>query len=79
MAKQRKRGDGSLHLRKDGRWEGRIVIGYDAKGLPKTKNVLANTKSECSTKLKALKASLQGDSEPRRGKPKADMTDGGWV
>lgn len=36
MAK-RKRGGGSLHLRKDGRWEGRVVIGYDEKGLPVTK------------------------------------------
>ena len=59
MAKRRKRGDGSLHLRKDGRWEGRVVVGYDEKGRPKTKNVLAKTKSECSAKLKALKASLQ--------------------
>lgn len=37
MAKRRKRGNGSLHLRKDGRWEGRIVVGYDEKGLPRTK------------------------------------------
>ena len=41
MAKRRKRGEGSAHLRKDGRWEGRVVIGYDDKGLPVTKNVLA--------------------------------------
>ncbi len=34
MAKRRNRGDGSLHLRKDGRWEGRYVVGYDDKGLP---------------------------------------------
>ena len=27
----------------DGRWEGRVVIGYDDQGLPKTKNVLAKT------------------------------------
>ena len=53
MAKRRKRGNGSLHLRKDGRWEGRIVVGYDEKGLPRTKNVLAKTKSECSAKLTA--------------------------
>ena len=44
MAKRRNRGDGSLHLRKDGRWEGRYVVGYDDKGLPITKNVLAKTK-----------------------------------
>ena len=44
MAKRRKRGTGSIRLRKDGRWEGRCLIGYDEKGLPKTKNVLAKTK-----------------------------------
>ena len=47
MAKRRKSGTGSVHLRKDGRWEGRVVIGYDENGLPKTKNVLTNTKSAC--------------------------------
>ena len=41
MGKQKsKRGNGSIHLRKDGRWEGRVVIGRNEKGLPKTKNVL---------------------------------------
>lgn len=44
MAKKRKAGDGTLRLRKDGRWEGRYVIGYDENGLPKTKNVLAKPK-----------------------------------
>ena len=37
MAKRRKRGDGGVSLRKDGRWEGRVVVGYDDKGLPVTK------------------------------------------
>jgi len=76
VAKQRKRGDGSLHLRKDGRWEGRYVVGYDEKGHPKTKNVLARTKGECAAKLKALKESLKG-TEPKR--PKGDMTFGAWL
>ena len=40
MAKRRKRGTGSIHLRNDGRWEGRYLIGYDEKGLPKTKEPL---------------------------------------
>ena len=79
MAKRRKRGDGSIHLRKDGRWEGRIVVGYDEKGLPKTKNVLAKTKSECSAKLDALKASLRDSSGPKQEKPKGDMTFGAWL
>lgn len=59
MAKRRTRGDGSIHLRKDSRWEGRYVVGYDDKGLPVTKNVLAKTKSECATKL----AQLPGNAE----------------
>ena len=35
MAK-RKYGEGSVFLRKDGRWEGRIIIGYNENGNPKT-------------------------------------------
>lgn len=54
MAKRRKRGEGSVHLRKDGRWEGRVVVDYDDKNLPITKNVLAKTTTACLDKLKAL-------------------------
>lgn len=75
MAKRRKRGSGSVHLRKDGRWEGRAVIGYDDKGLPKTKNGLARTKSECVQKLKELTASI-GKPEPVA---KPGMTLGQWL
>ena len=47
MAKQkRKNGEGTVRLRKDGRWEGRVVVGYDDNGKPKTKSVLAHTKGE---------------------------------
>jgi len=77
MAKRKSnRGNGSIHLRKDGRWEGRYVIGYNEKGLPKTKNVLAKTKRECEQKLKELRASLKG-AEPEQ--PKADVTFGAWL
>ena len=55
MARKRKAGDGTVRQRKDGRWEGRIVIGYDDNGYPKTKNVLAKTKKECVEKLQKLK------------------------
>ena len=69
MAKRRKHGDGSVYLRKDGRWEGRIVIGYDEKGLPKTNNVLAKTKTECAVKLKELRERLEtpAPNQPGRG------------
>lgn len=55
MSGKRKKGSGTIRLRKDGRWEGRVVIGYDEAGSPKTKNVLAKTKRECAEKLKKLK------------------------
>ena len=48
MAKRRKNGTGTVRKRADGRWEGRVVIGYDDKGLPKTKNVLGKTKKPSS-------------------------------
>ena len=55
MARRRKSGSGTVRERKDGRWEGRIVVGYDDRGLPKTKSVLAKTKTECVERLEALK------------------------
>ena len=57
MAKRRKRG-GSIHLRKDGRWEGRYVVGRDGRGFPIIKNVLAKSKAECAAKLEQLRETL---------------------
>ena len=76
MAKRRKRGDGGISLRKDGRWEGRCVVGYDDAGLPVTKNVLAKTKSECIAKLKSLKESIQ---TPAPDQPKSGILLGDWL
>ena len=76
MGRKRKNGEGTVRLRKDGRWEGRVVIGYDDQGLPKTKNVLAKTKSECVEKLKTLKDALAPPAPPRI---KADMPFGDWM
>lgn len=53
-----------------------MVIGYDDKGLPKTKNVLAKTKSECVEKLKTLKDALAPPAPPRT---RADMSFGDWM
>lgn len=76
MGRKRKNGEGTVRLRKDGRWEGRVVIGYDEKGLSKTKNVLAKTKGECVEKLKALKNTI---TPPTATKVKADMSFGDWL
>lgn len=76
MGRKRKNGEGTVRLRADGRWEGRVVIGYDEKGLPKTKNVLAKTKGECAEKLKTLKESI---APATPNKVKADMPFGAWL
>ena len=72
---KRKQGDGTMRLRTDGRWEGRIVVGYDEKGNPKTKSVTAKTKYECEEKLRALKDELGKAVE----KLKPDMPFGEWM
>ena len=72
---KRKQGEGTMRLRTDGRWEGRIVVGYDEKGNPKTKSVTAKTKFECEEKLRALKEELGKVAE----KLKPDMPFGEWM
>lgn len=53
-----------------------MVIGYDDKGLPKTKNVLAKTKAECEKKLKAL---LSQTKESESQTPQQKMTVAQWL
>lgn len=55
MSKKRKKGAGTLRKRADGRWEARVVIGYDEKGLPLTKCVTALEKTKCLEKVRAAK------------------------
>ena len=75
IAKKRKNGEGTLRLRKDGRWEGRIVTDYREGGRPITKNVTAKTKTECSAKLEKLKEQYGRSSD----RIKADMPFGDWI
>ena len=76
MARKRKNGTGTIRQRKDGRWEGRAVVGYDDKGLPKTKNVLAKTKRECQEKLTLL---MEEVGSTKSEKICADMPFGEWM
>ena len=76
MAKKRKSGTGTVRQRGDGRWEGRVVIGYDDNGLPKTKNVLAKTKRECQEKLRQLTEGMVGRNDR---KIRSDMLFGDWL
>ena len=76
MSKKRKQGEGTLRKRADGRWEARVVIGYDDKGLPITKNVTAKEKDKCFEKLEQLKEKC---GVQLTGKVKADMEFGDWI
>jgi len=76
MAKRRPSGDGMVRKREDGRWEGRCVVGYDEKGLPKTKNVLDKTKRECQEKLKQLMKTVVS---PKSEQSRPDMPFGEWL
>lgn len=76
MSKRRKQGEGTLRKRADGRWEARIIIGYNEKGLPITKNVTAMEKGKCLEKLEQLKEQC---GVQFTGKVKSNMTFGDWM
>jgi integrase len=76
MSKKRKKGAGTLRKRADGRWEARVVIGYDEKGLPLTKCVTALEKTKCLEKLEQLKEEV---GLVRRNTVKSDMPFGEWI
>ena len=76
MAKKRKNGEGMLRKRSDGRWEARVVIGYDENNLPRTKNVTAVNKEKCLEKLEKLKQEI---GMVQLDKIKAEMEFGKWM
>lgn len=76
MSKKRKSGEGTLRLRKDGRWEARIVVGYSDKGLSITISATAKEKEKCLEKLELLKEQY---SVTAAGNVKADMPFGDWM
>jgi len=43
---RRPSGDGSIHKRTDGRWEGRIVVGHKNNGTPIYKSAFGKTQKE---------------------------------
>ena len=75
MAKRRANGEGSIRKRKDGRWEGRCTVGYDADGKRIIKNVLGKTQAECKSKLNELIRASQELDMVRSD----DLTVGDWV
>ena len=77
--KKKKQGEGSVFLRKDGRWEGRIVVDYKDNGNPITKNVTAKNEVECREKLEKLKKEVAHLIGRLSKKPKPDMPFGDWI
>ncbi|MBQ8860997.1 MAG: site-specific integrase [Ruminococcus sp.] len=75
MANRRKNGAGTLRKRADGRWEARVVVGYDENGYPKTKNVTSKSKAECQRKLNELKEQFESASN----KCKSEMSFSDWL
>ena len=60
MSKRRPSGDGLIRKRKDGRWEGRIVVGHRTDGLPIYRSVFAKTQRELMPRLNQLKEYYAG-------------------
>lgn len=54
MAKRRPSGDGLVRKRKDGRWEGRIIVGYDLEEKPIYRSVVDKSQKELLEKLHGL-------------------------
>ncbi|MDD5980611.1 MAG: site-specific integrase [Clostridium sp.] len=76
MAKKRANGDGSIRKRKDGRWEGRYVVGHDpVTGKMISRNVLGKTQAEVKEKLRTAIENSKRLDYTRTGK----YTVGQWM
>ena len=75
MAKRRPKGDGMIRRRKDGRWEGRIVVGHKENGSRIYKYVFAKTQKELLPKFHQLKEQYAGMELTEQSK----MTLGEWL
>ena len=76
MPKRRANGEGTIHKRKDGRWEGRYTAGHDPEtGKAIIKNVLGKTQTEVKEKLKKA---IEGNAGIDYGRAKT-YTVGSWL
>lgn len=79
MAERRKKGSGSIRQRKDGLWEGRVIVGYNDLGKPIQKSVFGKTKTECNQKLKLLKEDTVSIAGRLPSQAKPNMRFGEWM
>jgi integrase len=73
--KRRGRGEGSIHLRTDGLWEGKISLGYDGDGKRNRRTVYAQTKSGLQKKIREI----QSDFALGQLADKSNLTVEGWL
>lgn len=60
MAKRRGNGEGSITKRKDGRWQGSVLVGYDLEtGKPKRKYFYGRTRKEVQEKVNGVTVEVQ--------------------
>ena len=67
--KKREAGSGSITKRKDGRWQGQYVSGYDPEtGKPRRHTIYGQTQKEVAEKLRAATSSIDNGTfqEPRK-------------
>lgn len=79
MAGRRKNGTGTVRERKDGRWEGRIIVGYDDHGKAIIKSIFAKTKTECNQKIKDFQDNLYLITGKLPNHAKSSMSFGEWI
>ena len=76
MPKKRANGEGSIRKRKDGRWEGRYVVGHDpVTGKMISRNVLGKTQAQVKEKLRTAIENSKRLNYTRTGK----YTVGQWM
>lgn len=75
MARKRANGEGLIRRRKDGTWEGRIVIGYKANGQPMTKSIYAKTQKALMVKMTQAEDTHRGKKLREEGR----MTLADWL
>lgn len=65
---RRAHGEGSIHLRSDGRWAGVLDLGTGPDGKRRRRTVYGSTKKEVSEKLAALRGQAQAGELPAAGR-----------
>ena len=75
MANRRKKGTGTIRKRSDGRYEGRVIVGFDDNGESKVKTATSKTRREVVEKMETIR---EENLIPLKGLNK-DIPFGQWI